>query len=216
MEDLKISNFAEQTLGYAVLTAELSQERKLDYVFHNWVRNVNNALEMMRVRGKIETKSEIDAMTGLYNRRAMENKLEGIRQFGKGKILLTLVADLDGLKYINDTYGHHEGDYAIKALAEALAECTTSNEIGIRSGGDEFILLGVGEYTEDDVDEKVARIESLCAKKGGEAKKSYEVSVSIGYCLARLRDDTNVDLLIEVSDQRMYEVKREHHKTRAS
>ncbi|MBD5533696.1 MAG: GGDEF domain-containing protein [Lachnospiraceae bacterium] len=209
-------HFAEQTLGYAVLTAGLSQQRKLDYVFHNWLRNVNNALEMMRVRGKIETKSEIDAMTGLYNRRAMENKLEGIRQFGKGKILLTLVADLDRLKYINDTFGHHEGDYAIKSLAAALAECKTSNEICIRSGGDEFILLGVDEYTEDDVDEKVARIESLCAKKGEEAKKSYEVSVSIGYCLARLREDTNVDLLIEVSDQRMYEVKREHHKMRAS
>ncbi|MCM1538448.1 MAG: GGDEF domain-containing protein [bacterium] len=208
-------HFAEQTLGYAVLTAELLQERKLDYVFHNWLRNINNALEMMRVRGKIETKSEIDAMTGLYNRRAMENKLEGIRQFGKGKILLALVADLDRLKYINDTFGHHEGDFAIKAVAEALTECATNNEICIRSGGDEFILLGVDEYTEEEVDEKVARIEAVCAGKGEEAKKNYGVSVSIGYCLARLREDTNVELLIEVSDQRMYEVKREHHKERA-
>lgn len=209
-------HFARQTLGYTVLTAKLLQERKLDYVFHNWLRNIDNALEMMRVRGRIETKSEIDAMTGLYNRRAMESKLEGIRQFGKGKILLALVADLDRLKYINDTYGHHEGDYAIKAVAEVLAECTANNEICIRSGGDEFIMLGVDEYTEDEVDEKVAQIEELCAKKGEDGKKPYEVSVSIGYCLARLRDDTNVELLIEVSDQRMYEVKREHHKARAS
>ena len=207
-------HFAEQTLGYAVLTAELLQERKLDYVFHNWLRNINNALEMMRVRGRIQTKSEIDVMTGLYNRRAMENKLEVIRQFGKGKILLALVADLDRLKFINDTYGHHEGDYAIKAVAEALMSCATDNEICVRSGGDEFIILGVDEYTEDETDEKIARIEEICAAKGAEARKPYEVSASIGYCLARLRDDTNVDLLLEVADQRMYEVKREHHKAR--
>lgn len=208
-------HFAEQTLGYAVLTAELSQGRKIDYVFHNWLRNINNALEMMRVRSRIQTKSEIDAMTGLYNRRAMENKLEVIRQFGKGKILLALVADLDRLKYINDHFGHHEGDYAIKAVAEALSECATDNEICVRSGGDEFIMLGVDEYTEEDTDEKIARIEEICMRKGAMEKKPYEVSASIGYCLARLRDDTNVDLLLEVADQRMYEVKREHHKARA-
>lgn len=209
-------HFEDEMFGYTVMTADLLQERKLDYLFHNWLRNINSALEMTRVRGRIEARSEIDAMTGLYNRRAMEDKLKGIRQFGKGKILLTMVADLDGLKFINDHFGHQEGDYAIKSVAQALAQCAASNEICVRSGGDEFILLGVDEYSEEDVDEKVALIEKLLTQQGKQDKKTYEISASIGYCLARLRDDTDVDMLLEVADQRMYETKRAHHKARES
>ncbi len=209
-------HFEEELFGYAVMTAQLTQERKLDYFYHNWLRNINSALEMTRVRTRIEAKSEIDAMTGLYNRRAMQNKIQGMKQFGKGKVLLALVADLDRLKFINDTYGHHEGDYAIGAVARVLSQCTTSNEICVRSGGDEFILLGVDEYTEESVDRKVAHMEELLSAAGRQGSKSYDISASIGYCLARLRDDTNIDMLIEVADQRMYDVKREHHKARES
>ena len=65
--------------------------------------------------------------------------------------LLACVVDMDGLKYINDTFGHAEGDYGIRVVADAVARMTGEGEICCRAGGDEFYMIGVGQYTEDDL-----------------------------------------------------------------
>ena len=88
---------------------------------------------MTRVRTKLTMYSEFDAMTGLMNRRGMEHRLTGM--LGKQPMMFACVLDMDGLKYINDNFGHAEGDSAIIELAHAARSITMPGEICIRAGG---------------------------------------------------------------------------------
>jgi diguanylate cyclase (GGDEF)-like protein len=72
----------------------------------------------------------------------------------EGDSLFVAVADMDGLKYINDTFGHGEGDFGIKTVSSTLASVARPGEICVRSGGDEFFLIGIGDYSPGDEAER--------------------------------------------------------------
>ena len=100
-------HFISDSLGYFVLQCSLEQEHKINHVFRNWIRYVNNALKMIAVQNKLRVFSERDAMTGLYNRRGMRVQLDKLYSDAhRGDSLLVCVIDLDGLKIVNDVYGH--------------------------------------------------------------------------------------------------------------
>lgn len=63
-----------------------------------------------------------------------------------GENLFACVIDMDGLKYINDTFGHQEGDFGIIAVSKAVKAITEGNELCVRAGGDEFFVIGIGQY----------------------------------------------------------------------
>ena len=206
-------HFGQKTLGYSVLSCELSQQHKIDYVFRNWIRNVNNALEMTRIRSQLLANSILDITTGLYNRRGMFKKLnEMIPSFNSNKILVIMV-DVDGLKRINDNYGHHEGDFAITIIADSLKAAAQNNEICIRNGGDEFLLIGTGDYSEAEIHEKIKLIKQAVKEKAQASNKPYEISASIGFCCSE-SDGTNIDNLITVADKNMYRDKRRKYKNK--
>jgi len=85
----------------------------------------------------------IDSLTGLYNRRFAEQRLasEVARSARKGHPLTIVLLDLNGFKYINDTYGHAAGDSALQAFATALNQAIRSGDLAVRMGGDEFLLI---------------------------------------------------------------------------
>jgi diguanylate cyclase (GGDEF)-like protein len=85
----------------------------------------------------------IDSLTGLYNRRFAEQRLasEVARSARKGHPLTVVLFDLNGFKYINDTYGHAAGDSALQAFATALSRAVRSGDLAVRMGGDEFLLI---------------------------------------------------------------------------
>lgn len=85
----------------------------------------------------------IDSLTGLYNRRFAEQRLasEVARSARKGHPLTIVVFDLNGFKFINDTYGHAAGDSALQAFAVALNQAVRSGDLAVRMGGDEFLLI---------------------------------------------------------------------------
>jgi diguanylate cyclase (GGDEF)-like protein len=85
----------------------------------------------------------IDSLTGLYNRRFGEQRLasEVARSARKGHPLTVVLFDLNGFKYINDTYGHPAGDLALQAFAAALSQAVRSGDLAVRLGGDEFLLI---------------------------------------------------------------------------
>jgi len=85
----------------------------------------------------------IDSLTGLYNRRFAEQRLasEVARSARKGHPLTIVLLDLNGFKYINDTYGHAAGDSALQAFATALSQAIRSGDLAVRMGGDEFLLI---------------------------------------------------------------------------
>ena len=100
----------------------------------------HRAERMETVARREQDRAEHDAMTGLGNRRYLDRYLNRWR--GESPThLAAVLADLDGLKAINDTYGHAAGDLAIQALARALRESTRPQDVVVRLGGDEFLVL---------------------------------------------------------------------------
>src|SRR5580704_10742828 len=85
----------------------------------------------------------IDALTGLYNRRFAEQRLDAevARSARKGHPLTVVLLDLDEFKHINDTYGHPAGDLALQEFAAALNRAIRTGDLAVRMGGDEFLLI---------------------------------------------------------------------------
>lgn len=207
-------HFNEELLGYTVMRCELTQKHKINYVFRNWVRYINNALEMMRIRNQLELNSTLDIATGLLNRRGMYQHLSETKKNSTGQDLLIIMADMDGLKIINDNFGHSEGDFGISTISHALMNSADKNEICVRNGGDEFLLIGIGKYTEFNIKEKIDNIQNEIKYKSDNSGKPYTVAASIGYYLTTLTKDTNFDLAISIADERMYQIKKQHHRNR--
>lgn len=84
-----------------------------------------------------------DSLTGLYNRRFMDAQLGLLdsRAGRYGRDYSVLVFDIDGLKLVNDTYGHDAGDLAIRRFAKILADALRRSDVAIRTGGDEFVAV---------------------------------------------------------------------------
>ncbi|MCL1804635.1 MAG: diguanylate cyclase [Clostridiales bacterium] len=89
-------------------------------------------------------KANYDALTGIYNRRFMESNLQQVIEFlsRSNGVLSLLIVDVDHFKKFNDTYGHHEGDKCLRAVAQAMAgSLTRSNDFVARYGGEEFVAV---------------------------------------------------------------------------
>ena len=208
-------HFIGDSLGYSVLQCPLSQEHKINHVFRNWVRYVNNALKMVSVQNKLRMFSERDAMTGLYNRRGMRAQLNYIcKSVQKGDSIIAFVIDMDGLKAINDVYGHDEGDYGINVIANVVNSITRSNELCIRAGGDEFYIIGIANYAKDEGREREVLLKTLLDKHNRTSAKEYEVSASIGYHMDIYQSEEQIKDILRIADQRMYESKVRRKKQR--
>ncbi len=211
-------HFQQNTLGYAVIQSELSKRLKITAVTRNWMRNINNAIEMARVNNRLVDDSEIDKMTGLKNRRGMENSLKDMMyNAGTAHYCYAIVFDLDGLKHINDNYGHNEGDYAITSVAAAVAKVTGAGEIAVRAGGDEFYLIGVSKYvTEKTLIDKVSHYRSIIEDINRVSGKPYEIGASVGFSMKKIVLPDVVDDVIREADKYMYVCKQENKRQRRS
>lgn len=208
-------HFRDKMLGYSVIQRELSMNKPLNVVYRNWLRNINTALEMIQTKSKLLQLSISDEMTGAYNRRGMDVHLKRmLEDTNEGDSLLVAVVDMDGLKYVNDTFGHVEGDYGIKQVHKALQFCAGPDEICVRAGGDEFYLFGVGKYTEDDVDKHIKDFQEYLARLNATSRKPYVIGASIGMELAPINEQLKVDNIINAADVKMYASKVERKQQR--
>lgn len=96
-----------------------------------------------RMSTHLEEEAHVDPLTGLLNRRALRRDLQ--RELGRagrhGRCLTLIVADLDGLKAVNDTGGHAAGDGLLRAMADGLRDALRVGDFAYRVGGDEFVML---------------------------------------------------------------------------
>lgn len=198
-------HYITETLGYCALECSISQPHIIGNVYRNWLRNVNAALEMIKVRAGLQKFSERDAMTGLYNRRGMAAELEKLLRTAKPTDkAIVFVIDMDGLKYINDTFGHSEGDYGIRTIAHVTRQICKNDEVCVRAGGDEFYIIGVGDYTSIDALVRAEQFNQVLAETDKAAGKPYEISASIGCCCESLFHTSNISDLLNIADSRMY------------
>lgn len=164
-------------------------------------------------RMEIEKERDVDALTGLYNRRGLEAKLEQL--FRAPKRLdhsAIIMVDADGLKTINDTYGHEKGDVYLKKIAEAIAEVGTASSVASRQGGDEFVLFLYGYDSEEALREAIHTLEYIQSSYFAALDENINVPLrfSMGYCLASGENDYR-ELLMQ-ADKNMYKNKFERKK----
>ena len=209
-------HFNEKSLGYVMLQRSIHKECHMTMVFRNWVRYVNNALEMIRDRERLKMLSLSDGFTGFLNRRGMSENLERmISEQEEGECMFFSVIDMDGLKKINDTYGHTEGDNAIRMIANAIRETVGPGEIVVRAGGDEFYLIGMGSYTEEYETHFTDVLQERLSRIWDASGKMYDVKASIGCVTGKVWNITDVERLLRMADARMYAMKTMHKEKKA-
>ena len=203
-------HFYNISLGYSVLQNDLCQKNKIGTVYRNYIRNINNALEMARAKNRITNLSEHDLLTGLYNRRGMQQKIDYMIENVKFRSKwLVIEVDMDGLKILNDNYGHSHGDLGLTMIASALKAATRDDEICVRSGGDEFYIIGLGRYSLKDVQDKIEVIRQTLKKENEKNNPEIPVSCSIGYCLENFSvNKGKIEKVLETADLNMYLDKR--------
>jgi diguanylate cyclase (GGDEF)-like protein len=152
--------------------------------------------------------SETDPLTGLFNARrlfeSLEAELAGARRYRKP--LALLLVDLDGLKAINDRYGHHTGDRAIRRLADVIRSELRETDIGARWGGDEFAVLAPNTSPAAAV-ALAERIRALIP----EASAPWMLSASLGVATVDPADEgevTDSATLMRAADAALYAAKR--------
>jgi diguanylate cyclase (GGDEF)-like protein len=166
------------------------------------------ALANARSQAELETLARTDDLTGLPNRRHLNEQLsrELARARQHGQPLSLLLLDLDNFKQINDSHGHHAGDCALQQIADILSQTLRQQDLAARLGGDEFALLLPG------TDSDQAGIVS--ARLTEAVQRSTEIHISTG--IATYTSGTNTDLL-RIADRHLYTSKgarRQEHRRR--
>jgi diguanylate cyclase (GGDEF)-like protein len=211
-------HFQEKTIGYIAVATEPSQQYMLDFNNHmSFSLTFSNILEIVQSHGelkqaisKLEEMYVQDYLTGLMNRRGFYKKLgEKISKLKQdsNKQFMVISIDLNGLKYINDVFGHGEGDNAIKTVARCMISNAVQDEICARFGGDEFVVAGIIEKDSNYADEYVTQFKNSIAYYNKYSNKPYEVGASCGVYIGLPTKEADVDEMIKRADDIMYEEK---------
>ncbi len=154
-------------------------------------------------------KATHDGMTGLANRALFMDRLRNAaaRTGREQRPCGVLMIDMDGLKQINDGYGHRTGDAALIEFADRLKKATRNTDTVARLGGDEFGVILTPLETVDGMEVALRRIESQIHAPFVFEGRQYSLKASIGSALMP-QDGTQPETLLELADQRMYAAKR--------
>ncbi|MFN2533278.1 MAG: diguanylate cyclase domain-containing protein [Pyrinomonadaceae bacterium] len=172
------------------------------------VQVVRDITERKKAEQVLRDSSLKDELTGLFNRRGLLKQAAPYFDFARieKEQLLLLFIDLDGMKRINDQFGHNEGDNAIINAATILSQSFRSKDIVARLGGDEFTVLVTDPHA--DKDQAVARINENLLAYNKHENRGYKLAFSIGVAQLEPERMTCFEELLEQADQAMYEQKR--------
>ena len=205
--------FKKNFLGYvAVVPPEGGLEGEM---FSAWLVAISNNAgsfymnnELSEAIGELQKLYLRDPLTGLYNRRGL-NKFEKPyieKAISEGKIPVLICADVDGLKKVNDNFGHEEGDNAIIRSSSALIRCFPVGSICVRTGGDEFLVISAF----DDEKELKASIKDVyhnLEEYNAISNKPYKVGCSCGYAIVPKDEEYDLDEIQKLADKNMYDEK---------
>ncbi|RCJ29048.1 diguanylate cyclase [Nostoc minutum NIES-26] len=213
VEEVKLLQALADTTAVAIENVQIYSE------LEQRVRERTSALEKeMEERQKVEAEvrrlSLTDELTGLYNRRGFfllaeqQLKLTHRRQTS----CCLLFVDVDGLKQINDTFGHEVGDRVISDTAELLRQTCRDSDIVARWGGDEFVVFipECSDRTNAISDRLQANVNSFNQNRG----RSYHLSMSVGFQQCLINKDVSLEKLVLQTDELMYQQKRAKRSSR--
>lgn len=208
-------HYQQRCYGYCVLAnSKLLMDSEL---FHLFIMNVNNAFESLRKKNmlndmvqKLNRMWVYDTLTGVFNRAGFfkfaYDIITSARQGGEN--LFVLFLDLDGLKSINDKYGHDAGDNIIQTMGRIMNQTRRHGELLMRYGGDEFVVLAKN-YTEAEAEQYMDQVRAGMENYNTMSKNPYTLDASMGYTLVEPTEDLDLEELIEMADKEMYKAKNE-------
>ncbi len=172
---------------------------------------VGLSIANIRLREALRTQSIRDALTGLYNRRNLEEMLEreARRAVRAEQSLGILILDLDHFKGFNDTYGHDAGDTVLRETGSFLAKSVRAEDVVCRFGGEEFVII----LPTADLEASRARAERIRSKLRDltvlhQGQSLGRITISIGVSALPLHGTSPKELL-EAADAALYRAKRE-------
>jgi len=193
-----------EVVADVALTFVRGDDQTLRYVIAQLVDITAREHDWAELRALADT----DPLTGLLNRRALAEQVAAVpdREERCGELLAVLYCDLDGLKAINDRYGHHVGDTVLQAVASRMSGAVRAGDLVARVGGDEFVLILNG--VRDDA-AAIAIGEKVAGRVSRELLIDGNVvlpTLSIGIAMAD--DAAGLDRALERADKALYDQKR--------
>jgi two-component system cell cycle response regulator len=173
------------------------------------IRSIRYSIERKRLMMDLLNLSLRDELTGLNNRRgffALAEQLIKLSQRER-KALLFVIADLDGLKKINDSLGHEKGDLALKDIATVMKETFRASDVIGRIGGDEFAVCLV-EDEQSTAETVISRLEDKISAYNSEVGRPYQLSLSVGVSRFDNESPCSIDQMLTLADKEMYKQKR--------
>lgn len=213
-------HFGKRCLGYMIVhNSPLPINNSM---FETMCISISNSLENLRkvvclefAVSKLRTLYTMDTFCDVYNRNGFVQASRNIYEdcIRNKKNIMLMFIDLDGLKGINDTYGHEVGDCAICNIADALRDSCTEGEVYCRFGGDEFIVFAAGA-DDSHAMALTAKIKAYVKKINEQKSNPYTLSASTGYIISVPKPDDDLFRFVTAADKKMYIEKRKKKRSK--
>lgn len=211
-------HFNDRCFGYSVISYG-SKTVSYSSTYRKWMRYVCSSLESLRrqrnlqfMYKKMEENAVTDLLTGIYNRNGFN--LYADRVFNEaranGQNFMLILGDMNNLKYINDSFGHVDGDFAIKSVADAFREASGPDMMCFRIGGDEFVIISKTVISQYEITEITDRICKYLKNINDTADKPYSISVSLGVHFGDTENIGSVEQALSFADEKMFEAKEKY------
>lgn len=173
--------------------------------------SIENLHRMMVLRSSIQELDRLhmqDQLTGFYNRFALKRFAD---QYVSAEGYSVAMLDMDGLKEINDSYGHLAGNHAISVAAQAIRESVGGEDLVIRYGGDEFLVLS-RRTDPQQWEQQKEKINRCAAASASHQQTPFRVGISMGYAISGSSSPLTIEQAVELADRAMYRNKMERRK----
>ena len=211
----RVSDIKEETIKAGVSAAYsrigLIQKRVEQEISRKIDRKIKHEIKVVEEQKKeAEKKAERDALTGCFNRRFFERKINYFLRQKKGVIspFSLIMVDLDDFKKINDTFGHQTGDSVLTEVAQIMRRCVKSSGFVVRYGGEEFIILlqGMRNISAFNIAESIRReVENHPFIDDADKKMKVTTSIGIASYPENAQDKFS---LVREADKALYRAKK--------
>ena len=214
-------HYGERCLGYYIITNSDFPVSSLicntfSLTISGAIENISKLEHIRRSMDELNRLYVIDPLCGIYNRSGFINITSGRFEdciWNKTPVMISFV-DMDGLKYINDHFGHSEGDFALRKLASAIRSCCGKKSVCARIGGDEFVIFTM-EAKEDSVEDMEKRFDKALANINKVSEKPYRILASIGSVAVIPGENDTLEEIMKRADEKMYAQKKASKQARA-